>query len=87
MPRIIEHQVVSVAGTHPTNHDVTDTAYPPIMYTSWNNQTAPNALGHATPIPETMYGNISLPTFNKVTAAKFPSAAVVIRNLIRGNTA
>lgn len=76
---------VSPVGIDPENHS--NTAYPPISHVTFHNVTAPNALARPTPIPVTNMGDISLPVFDKATAARLPSAALIIRNLIRGNTA
>lgn len=64
----------------------TNSAYPGYHHVVFPPVLSANANGNATPIPRNTFGDISLPTFNKITAGKLPSAAVTIRNLIRGNS-
>jgi hypothetical protein len=64
----------------------TRSAYQPVDNVIFPNVVSPNAQGRATPIPVTNMGNTSLPSFNKIAAGKLPSASVIIRSLIRGNS-
>jgi hypothetical protein len=59
--------------------------YAPLNQISFKNVTSPNAKGQPTPAPVTTFGVVTLPSFNKISAGKLPSAVVTIRNLIRGN--
>lgn len=77
-------EVAVVANPYPTK--VLKTAYPSYDDVVFPNTVSPNAAGHATPIPRNTFGNVSLPIFDKQAASKLPSAAIVIRNLIRGNS-
>jgi len=69
---------------HPIN--LTSIPYPTYNDVVFPNTVSPNARGRATPIPLTTYGNTTIPQFNKAAANAIPSAVMVIRGLIRGNT-
>lgn len=64
----------------------TDHAYPQIHHVIFENVISPNAAGRPTPIPVSNMGETRIPDFNKVRAGQLPSASLIIRNLLRGNT-
>jgi len=64
----------------------TNNAYPTYAGVGFINVTSPNAMVRPTPITVTTYRNITIPEFNKKAANSLPSAVMVIRGLIRGNT-
>jgi len=69
---------------HPVN--LTNIPYPTYNDVVFPNTVSQNARGRPTPIPLTTFGNVTIPAFNKMAANKLPSAVMVIRGLIRGNT-